>query len=399
MATIGAILGSVLTGVLLGLLTGFKQHLLDQARPGGTRRLPLLFSLLGLFLVPAMLLSGAAVDRWGIRSVMLAGLLGLTFALLIFSSGPKGRQVFAALLLALLGGSAISIGSLVLAARVFLPGETVASVALACVFTALGAAGVPLLRGPLLHGVGQRRTFLILALLCLVPVLPLALSHSTVLDGPKPTAEQQGLSPQKVAEEQLPTLVEQELVWMAAGVFAFYAPLEAVMSLVARRTRRQGDVDLEDLGPLRAFWIALVASRLVLAVLQHFWILLPWWDGWLLTLSAFLVAVLLGNLAGAGEHDRSRWGGVLLGLCLGPIYPTLAGMVLRECPHEQGTALGVLFAAGALGSLLLSPAFRRRNDEERSKVRKEAYYMQVLPLVLAVGLVAAILVFVLASRT
>jgi fucose permease len=375
--------------MLLALLGLFKRTLARAGGLSGNRRLPLLFACLNLFLVPAALLVGAAVDRWGTRAVMLAGTGVLMTAFLILSAAPTGRQIFGAVLLAALAGTAVSVSSIVLAGRVFFPGETTASVALACVFAALGAAIVPPLGEVLRPALGDRRTFLLLALISLVPGFPLVLAHHGDLDLTSVTKD-------------TPSLVEQQRVWLAAVVFFFYAPLEAAISLrtsahlsAFEKTRAHA------MWSLSAFWVAFVVSRLALAILQHLRVVEARWDSWVLIIPAALTAVLLGNLASIEDRARSRLGLILLGLVLGPIYPALAGIVLKECPHEQGTAIALLFAIGSLGSLLTAPVFgrppTRAPDEMTQKMPRESRIALLFPMLLALALGAAILLFVLAD--
>jgi len=78
-------------------------------------------------------------------------------------------------------------------------------------------------------------------------------------------------------------------------------------------------------------------------------------------LVSLLAAVVIGNLAGASYRGRPRAGLILLGILLGPVFPTLLAIIFRHvAPAEQGLAYGVVFAAGSLGSLLLSPLLALR---------------------------------------
>jgi MFS family permease len=391
MGTVAAIAGAVLSGMMLALLGLFKGAVARAGTVGPSRRLPLLFAFLNLFLVPAVLLVGAAVDRWGARGVMLTGTIGLSLAFFIFSAGPTGRQLFAAILLAALGGAAVSVSAIVLAGRVFFSREeAVASVALACVFMALGAGLIPPLGALFRHALGDRRTFLLMAFVCLLPGFPLLLARPGDLDLTQ-------------AREGLPSLVEQQRVWLAAVVFFFYAPLEAAISL--RTSAHLVDFEKTQARAawsLSAFWTAFAGSRLLLALSQHnqfLNIISPRHNAWVLIVPAVLTVVLLGNLASNDDRSRSRFGVILLGLVLGPIYPTLTGIVLQECSHEQGTAIAMLFAVGSLGSLLAAPVFGRRptNAAPETAVSQENRAALLLPLLLALALGAAILLFVLAE--
>jgi fucose permease len=132
-----------------------------------------------------------------------------------------------------------------------------------------------------------------------------------------------------------------------------------------------------------------LVSRLGVGLLQHAGHLGDGWGPWLLVVPALLAAVVLGNLAGTVNPANARLGLMLLGLFLGPIFPTLLGMVFRTPGlHEaQGTAYGVLFAGGSVGTLVLAPligaAVRRGAPQAALRV----------PMLLALVLTAAALLF------
>ena len=77
---------------------------------------------------------------------------------------------------------------------------------------------------------------------------------------------------------------------------------------------------------------------------------------------------------------------LLLGLCLGPIFPTLSGIVVHRHPAEPGSAFGAFFALGAVGSLVIPPvigAYARKTNIQRA-LR--------IPMVLGLVLAAASMV-------
>src|SRR6266849_3413858 len=79
----------------------------------------------------------------------------------------------------------------------------------------------------------------------------------------------------------------------------------------------------------------------------------------------------LGNLAGARKGISAAAGLLAVGALLGPIFPTLVGILFDFGPFRpvRGTAYGAMFALGALGNLFLPPligAYARRSTIQRS---------------------------------
>jgi hypothetical protein len=116
------------------------------------------------------------------------------------------------------------------------------------------------------------------------------------------------------------------------------------------------------------------------------------WSPWLLVLFALLAAVILGNMSGTARPRNARMGLLYLGFLLGPIFPTLVAMLFKQHPQAQGTAYGLMFAVGSLGSLLLAPVIgtsaRRRNVQAALRI----------PMLLALLLTATALVFGLSAQ-
>jgi fucose permease len=177
---------------------------------------------------------------------------------------------------------------------------------------------------------------------------------------------------------------------LAALTVFFYVPLEAAVSLWTFAVlAERGQEEREATGLLSGFWTAFLASRLLAALAQHTVFYSEWWDRGLIVAAPLLAAVLLGNLAGAGQHSRPRGGLILLGLLLGPVLPTLLSLIFQAAPNANGTAFGLVFAAGSLGSVLLAPLIR-----PRSPARHPLSALR-LPIFLALLVAASALIAVL----
>jgi MFS family permease len=346
-ATIG---GALSFGMTLALLGRLKLAVARRvpAEDGAIRRWLL---ALNIALIPLVLLSGVLTDIYGARSILVAGSAMLAVALVSLSLRPIYPHAFASILLAGFGASALGTASTVLMPRVFfVTDETSAALNLGYVFIALGALLTPVLTDILLEKIELRRTLAVLALLSLIPAFL----------GVFPSSEHWQIA----ARPDTPsTLFAQPSTWSAALVLFFYGPLEAAISLWAFTLLAEREQDeREAAGLLSGFWAAFVASRLLVALAQHMDFLTEWWDRVLIVVPPLLAAVLLGNLAGASQRGRPRTGLILLGLLLGPVLPTLLGSVFRAAPGGQGTAYGLMFAAGSLGSILLAPFAKLRSQ-------------------------------------
>jgi fucose permease len=378
--------GAVVSGMALALF-GTLKLALARRLPPGDNQLRALLLVLYLALVPATLLAGVLIDRWGVRPVMIAGSVALALALLSLNASETAKQALAAVFLAGLGVAALSGASLVLMPRAFFGSrEPAASLQIGTVFFALGALVTAPLTDVLLRLLGERRTLPLLAFLCLAPAFVAALPARSDLLLDRPT-------------DTLTSLFTDPDLWLAGLVLFFYAPLEASVTLWTTthlgdhpgrpdQTGRPGWL-------LASFWAAFLGSRLLVGLLEHAGFLGQELSGWLLVLPALLAAVVLGHLAAA--RREGTWGAlVLLGLLMGPIFPTLLTMTFRLpgtlASQARGTAYGILFAAGTLGSLLLAPVLSRA---ARHGIGPSSWR---LPIFLALILTAVSLVFSLFVR-
>lgn len=342
-ATIG---GALIFGMALALLGRLKLALAQTpVTTDGTLRRWLV--VLNVSLVPLMLLSGVLLDIYGARPVLVGGSLMLSLALILLGLNAPYARTLAAMLVAGFGVSALGTASIVLMPRAFFVSEeTSAGLNLGFVFIALGALLASVLGDILLKTFQMRRTLAMFALLSLLPAF-----FSVLPSAQWNIAERPG---------NLSTLFAEPSCWLAALALFFYVPLEATISLWTFTLLAEREQDeREATGLLSGFWTAFMASRLLAALGQHTVFYAEWWDRSLIVAAPLLTAVLLGNLAGAGQRGRPRGGLILLGLLLGPVLPTLLSVIFQGVPDAKGTAFGLVFAAGSLGSVLLAPLIKR----------------------------------------
>ena len=289
-----------------------------------------------------------------------------------------GLKALGAVLLAGVGGAALSTGSTVLMRKAFFPDDELASQNLGNVFFGLGAFITPMLVTALLRRLDHRRAVGVLAFLCLVPTVLAAFT------------EQKEFATQD-HPAALGTLLQNPILWLAGLVFLFYAPLESTIGtwatqyLIDRGFRERMAAWL-----LSGFWLMFLAARLATALLQEQGVL-PKSEkaAWLIIGLALAAAVSLGNMAGARMRLSGALGLLLVGALYGPIFPTLVGILFLYFPDTRGTAFGAMFAIGAVGNLFAYPligAYARRNTVQRA---------MVLPMILALLLALATFVLML----
>jgi fucose permease len=274
------------------------------------------------------------------------------------------------------GAACVNAACVVLMPRAFFPGDahkTAAAVNLGMVFFALGSLVTPTLVDLLLRTYDLQRfqrTLTLLAVLCLAPAVVVAAAWNVEL----PAAQ--------TSQDVAPVLGDLRL-WLAGLVFFLYGPLEfaagtwATTYLIDHGYRERRAAWL-----LSGFWLMFLAGRVLMALLQDYGVLRENGELFVIPLLGFVAAVTVGNLVGAPANRKAGYGFLVLGLMLGPIFPTLVGIVLK-LGHPPGTAYGAMFAIGSLGSLILAPLIGLY-----ARGRSVQYALRI-PMVLALLMAAA----------
>ena len=137
---------------------------------------------------------------------------------------------------------------------------------------------------------------------------------------------------------------------------------------------------------LVGFWCAFLLFRFGLG-----WMIRQGNDAWLVLVLLVVSSMILGNLAGAYAPSSGYFGVWLVGACYGPLLPALLGILLDlESPRRiEGQAVGVVFALGALSTLLVQPALTAyaKSHAPRATMR--------IPMVLGLLMAAPMLVVTL----
>jgi hypothetical protein len=269
-------------------------------------------------------------------------------------------------------GACLGIGSFILMPRAFFPGSPVAATNFGTLFMAGGALLTPPLAAKAIGRWGLQKTLLSLALIALVPGM---IATLTPWEEKVPGAGAAGWG------------LDSPLLWLAALAVLLYTPLENRLAAwcTPYLTHMGHQPNLASV-LTTCFWLSFLLARLGTSLLaaQGFVIEDP--EPWIVFLLALGVAIVLGNMAGNVTPRSAGLGMVLAGAGLGPIFPTLLGLVIRLFPDTPGAACGVLFAFATLGGMVL-PALL--GDREPAANPEKALRM---PLVLSLFLAGIALI-------
>jgi fucose permease len=335
-------------GMVLALVGSLKLALtkrssIGEGRVGG------LLSALHLAFIPTMPLAGLLIDGSDYRFVLIAGCLLTAFGLYLLAVRVTYGAVLTSLLLVGVGAACVSTACVVLMPSFFgwESRKIAAAVNVGMVFFALGSLVTPTLVDLLLRTYDLerfQRTLFLLAVLCLTPAVLTVVQWSAAGRVP--------LDPKPV---NLAALLGDAKLWLAGLVFFLYGPLEfAVGTWATTYLIEHGYSDRRAARLLSGFWLTFLAGRLLTAYLQDKNVLQEGGEAWLIPILGIAAAVTLGNLVSAPANKHTGVGLLVLGLILGPIFPTLVGTVLK-LDHPPGAAYGTMFAIGSLGSLFLAP--------------------------------------------
>jgi fucose permease len=369
-----------LFGVLLPLASSLKGPLAKRLNLGESL-VPRLRVAFNLALIPAMLLAGLLADPDRARGVLFAGSLVTAAGLFGLSMSKSYANALVSLLVVGVGGACLSASAVVLMPQAFFRGHPTAALNFGHVLIGLGALLTPFATDRLLSRLGFRYGLGVLAIFALAPAFLAGI-----------TAEVAFREAGAASNPDFDVVFRSPLLWLAALVFLFYRPLEVVLSGWARRY-------LMDLGmPERraavaagGFWLAFLAGRLGAAFLLAAVVVSRTAETWLLVGLALAAAVFLGNLAGAHKHGLAAWGFLGVGVLLGPIVPTLIGILFSHfdqvAPGLHGTAYGAMYFLGAAVGLPLPAvldAYARRKTVRRA---------MILPMIGALLMAVAVVVF------
>ncbi len=321
----------VITGGLGPVLPELAAHNGVDLASAGT-----IFTALFLGSLAAQFFAGPLGDRWGIRPVLLVGLVLLAGGVGGLTATPSMGLTLACTLLAGIGHGMVDLGGNVMIAGVFAK-KSLPALNLVNVFFGVGAVGGPWIVSQAL-GVWQTGlpALWIGAGLLLLMAAPLGALHL----------------PAGQADEKNETggsLYRAPLLWALAAFLLLYVGIETGVGGWAAAYMQQTAGFAAGRAALVAsgFWMMLTVGRLAAALvgarLAPMQVLLA-------SLGCALLGALLFPLS-VGWPAGSLAAIFLLGLGYGPIFPTTMAVITAAFARQRGTAAGLAVALGSLGGM------------------------------------------------
>ncbi len=304
-----------------------------------------------VLLIPLIFLAGLAADMWGARGMLVAGAL---LAGLGFFGLALAREYWTAWLsmsVIAAGAAAFNAGAIVLLPHAYF-GANAASANLGLVFWSMGGLTAGSLAPILLGRLESRRALSLIALICLIPAFFVTLTPSETFP---PRADGAALS----------AIWSSPMIWSLALAFLLYCPMEGFLGEWASTYLTQLGFSERRAGLfISIFWFTFIASRLVAACVQYYYIRDA--EPWVVIVLSCLTAVGVGGLAGTRERLHAGLWLILVALALGPILPNLIGIIYRHFGEgEIGASYGSMMLLGGAGSLVMPPilnAYVRRTS-------------------------------------
>jgi MFS family permease len=368
-----SISAAIAVGVVSVLYRGLQVSLHQQIAIADDRLDRLGKTLLFCWL-PLMPLAGWLVDHWGVQEVLFAGSLGLGLAMAWLALCRSFVSVLWGVIGLAISGALLTTAGTVLmrdALRLSPDWSTAAPFCLGYVFVGLAALLTPKLIPGLIRRFGYRQTLLCLALLTLVPAALAAFVHADAPVAPQPPPGSPYFDTR---------------YWLVVLVVFLYFSLERALEIWPQPYL--ADIGYSPRAAFRltvGFWCAFLLLRFGLG-----WVIRPDSDAWLVFILLVVSSMIVGNLAGAYARSSGYIGFWLMGVCYGPLFPVLLGILMDlEGPRSlPGQAVGVLFGLTALNSLVVQPVL-----VTFARLHTPRVFMRI-PMLL--GLVAAAPVLILA---
>lgn len=362
MLTLTQIAAMAVAGMCHALLGSVKVPLarkldIDEARVGG------LVSVFGFTLIPMVLAIGFLVDLLGKQVVLSGGFVLVIVSLILFSQLKGYGLALLAVLILGTGWSALVNVLNVTSPPAFLPPEDVKSglrmayaMNMGDFIFGMGAFLTPMFVAMLIPRIRLDRTFLVLALFAVVPlVLGLGVHWDRLAT----------VSKESVAGG-LGILLSNPVVWLCCLAFFCHVPVEAAVATWATTLMTDKGVDERRASSLLSvFWLTFMSSRLITALT-----LPKGADMLLITILALLCVGFTLGIAFSRSASFTCATIVFAGLVLGPIFPTLIGILLSNVqPSLHGRVVGLFFCIGGIGWTaipILIGTYARRTTLQRA---------------------------------
>jgi fucose permease len=332
-----ACLGMLLFGITLTTLGAALPPLMDQY---GLKRAQAgaLLALLSLGILVGSLVFGPIVDRFGYRVVLIACALGVGLGLEGIAWAPSYRLLAAAVLVFGVSGGVVNGSTNALVSDISGQGRS-AGLALLGVFFGIGALGVPLVLGFLLHWLDYGTILARIGLFVLIPVV-----FAAAITFPPPK-QAQGFPLARAG-----SLLRETTLLILGGMLFFQSGMEITLGgWSARYASEVLEVTAQQsVLVLSLFWAGMLVARLVLTALLR-------GGSAGLVLLVFLALGMLGSalLLVSGGLAMALLGLFLLGFGLAAGFPIVLGKIGEIHADLTGTAFSIAFVMALAGGSAL----------------------------------------------
>jgi fucose permease len=303
---------------------------------------------LGLFttalsagLLPAVLLGGNLVDRYGARVVGVAGQASLTAGLALFSVTSSFPVALLAFFMMGIGGGSIEILTNTVMSELY-PHKRASALNLLHAFFGIGALVGPLLSGGLIDaGIAWENAYRILAAFSAGVIFLVATASFP--------ARAAAVVSDKVDFSDFLAIVRTPVAFLFGAVLIVYVGCEMGITYwsVLYLTQRHSLSILLAGSFLSYFWVAITVGRFVV-----FFTARKIGDRLMLLILTVLALLSYALFLTAGQGWVSGVGLTLVGLFFSGIFPTALGLGVNRFAHVPGTITGFMMTFMAGGMLI-----------------------------------------------
>jgi len=327
-------------GVVFSILGSVKLKLAEELKIDDAKVGTLISALMFSCLV-AVLIIGPLTDKFGFQIIALVGfvLAGICVLMLAYARS-YGSAILACLLLGIAAMCVNTVGN-TLGLSVLFDGKDPARASnLLNVFFGLGAFLAPTIIAMLLGSMGYKKTVSLIGILLFVPII-----FALIAAFPKPD---KGF----VIADSIGLLSHPAVLVGGAALFCYIA-LEASMGGFITTYLKSHNLSDKTAGLiLSAFWIALMAARLLTAIF-----LTGIEPAMIVPALAVVAVIAIGLMVTAPNAAVGILGTLLAGFSFGPIFPTLVGVCFAKTDAiangTGGSVFGLIFAIGLSGGIIV----------------------------------------------
>ncbi len=297
------------------------------------------------FLVGVVLV-GRIADRWGKAPLMVTGNVFIAIGVVLFAGSTDFSMALLANFVVGLGGGLSEASSLALVSDLFEDARRTSMANISQAVFSFGAVAAPLAVGWMLEaGVDWRAGYLGVGIVCvaaaLLSLVAITRSVGRAQEGGLPSAAQSSGKGES-------SWLTSSLAWLSLGA-VLYVGAEIGQStwLSMLLERELGAAPAVASAGLSILWLGLGVGRLIGGFAARFVVDLTLLRGCLALATVFECALLL-----APEPVSALVAAFGLGVCFGPVFPTLVSAATSVRPERSGVIMAFVVAAGAIGGAI-----------------------------------------------